>query len=156
MGLMPDMLAVSAFQVGYPVARIILVEANDVLVEANDVLVEANDVLVEANDAALHFVERFCSVPTSLQTLSTPNSGNNFSNSRAIFTGAAGSQNVAVPTSTSEAPAIINSAASSPPAIPPIPITGIFTAFAACSTIRSAIGLIAGPDNPPYPAPMRG
>ena len=40
--------------------------------------------------------------------------------------------------------------------IPPSPHTGIFTAFAASYTIRTAIGLIAGPESPPNPAPIRG
>ena len=38
----------------------------------------------------------------------------------------------------------------------PSPITGIFTACAAWYTRRSAIGLIAGPESPPKPAPIRG
>ena len=33
--------------------------------------------------------------------------------------------------------------------IPPRPTTGIFTVFATCQTIRSAIGLMAGPESPP-------
>ena len=39
--------------------------------------------------------------------------------------------------------------ASSAEAIPPMPITGTFTAFAASYTMRTAIGWIAGPDTPP-------
>ena len=54
------------------------------------------------------------------------------------------------------APAIRNSAASSPLAIPPIPITGIFTAAAASVTSRSASGLMAGPESPANPAAIRG
>ena len=50
------------------------------------------------------------------------------SSSRAILTVARGSQKEAVPTSTALAPAMRNSAASSPHAIPPIPMTGIRTA----------------------------
>ncbi len=41
-------------------------------------------------------------------------------------------------------------------AMPPRPITGIFTACAASYTIRSAIGLIAGPERPPNLLPSRG
>ncbi len=39
-------------------------------------------------------------------------------------------------------------------AIPPRPITGTLTAWAAPYTIRRARGLIAGPDKPPKPAPI--
>ena len=53
------------------------------------------------------------------------------------------------PTATADAPAIINSMASSAVAIPPMPMTGIETACAACQTMRTATGLIAGPDRPP-------
>ena len=40
--------------------------------------------------------------------------------------------------------------------MPPSPITGIFTACAAWYTKRNAIGLMAGPESPPKPAPRRG
>ena len=37
--------------------------------------------------------------------------------------------------------------------MPPIPMIGIFTFLATCQTMRSAIGLIAGPLRPPVPLP---
>jgi Protein kinase domain len=77
----------------------------------------------------------------------------NAASSPEIRKGERGSQNVAVPTSTATAPAIRNSAASSPLAIPPSPMTGIFTARAAWYTRRKAMGLMAGPESPPKPAP---
>ena len=49
-------------------------------------------------------------VPTNSPTLAIFSSFKNCPNSRAIRTGAPGSQNVAVPTSTAVAPAIRNSA----------------------------------------------
>ena len=55
----------------------------------------------------------------------------------------------AVPTETALAPARIISIASSAVMIPPIPMIGSFTAFAASYTMRTAIGWIAGPDTPP-------
>jgi len=54
-----------------------------------------------------------------------------------------------VPTATAVAPAIRNSAASSPLAIPPIPMIGSATAWAACQTMRTATGRMAGPERPP-------
>ena len=52
----------------------------------------------------------------------------------------AGSKKFAVPTDTALAPARIISIASSADAIPPIPITGTLTTFAASYTMRTAIG----------------
>ena len=49
----------------------------------------------------------------------------------------------------------MNSTASSARTIPPIPTTGIPTACAASYTIRTAIGRIAGPDNPPVKFAIR-
>src|SRR6056297_360196 len=40
--------------------------------------------------------------------------------------------------------------------MPPIPITGTSTAQAACHTIRSATGFIAGPESPPVILPRQG
>ena len=60
-----------------------------------------------------------------------------------------GSAKFAVPTETAVAPAMRNSTASSPVAIPPIPITGIFTAWDASYTILTATGFTAGPEKPP-------
>ena len=60
-----------------------------------------------------------------------------------------GLMKLAVPTETAVAPAIINSRASSALAIPPIPMIGIFTAFATWYTMRTATGFTAGPDIPP-------
>ena len=40
--------------------------------------------------------------------------------------------------------------------MPPIPHTGIFTAWDACQTMRSAIGRIAGPESPPRPFASTG
>jgi len=62
---------------------------------------------------------------------------------------------VAEPIWTAAAPARKNSMASSTVLIPPTPMTGIDTAFAACQTQRKAIGLIAGPVNPAVVVPMR-
>ena len=59
-----------------------------------------------------------------------------------------GSEKLAVPTCTACAPAMMNSSASRPVAMPPRPITGIFTAPQACHTMRSAMGRMAGPDSP--------
>ena len=55
----------------------------------------------------------------------------------------------AVPTEMADAPASMNSMASSAVRIPPMPMMGIFTAWAHCQTIRTAMGLMAGPDMPP-------
>ena len=52
-------------------------------------------------------------------------------------------------TRNSQAPARMNSNASCVLNMPPIPMTGMSTARAACQTIRRAIGRIAGPDSPP-------
>jgi hypothetical protein len=60
-----------------------------------------------------------------------------------------GSTKFAVPTCTAAAPAIMNSSTSVADAIPPMPITGIFTCCAHSYTIRTAMGRIAGPLNPP-------
>src|SRR2546427_473128 len=60
-----------------------------------------------------------------------------------------GSTKFAVPTWTAVAPAIMNSSASRASAIPPMPMIGIFTACRHSYTIRTAIGRIAGPLNPP-------
>ena len=62
-----------------------------------------------------------------------------------------GSTKLAVPICTAWQPAIRNSSASWAEAIPPIPITGIRTARAACHAIRTATGRIAGPERPPVP-----
>ena len=56
---------------------------------------------------------------------------------------------MAAPTCTILAPAIIISTASSQEEIPPMPHTGIFTAFATCHTMRTATGNTAGPESPP-------
>src|SRR5262249_1270434 len=80
----------------------------------------------------------------------------NRSSSLAMRKGERGAQKVAVATWAAEAPAIRNSAASTPVAMPPRPTTGIFTACTACKTKRRAMGLIAGPERPPNPAPSRG
>src|SRR5690348_5349701 len=71
------------------------------------------------------------SVPVRSAARATFSRSRNWSSSRAIRSGACGSQKFAVPTSTALAPAIRNSAASAPVAIPPNPTTGIFTACAA-------------------------
>ena len=60
-----------------------------------------------------------------------------------------GSTKFAVPTWTALAPAIMNSSASRASAMPPMPITGIFTVCRHSCTMRTAIGLIAGPLRPP-------
>ena len=60
------------------------------------------------------------------------------------------------PTATAVAPASKNSIASSALAIPPIPMIGMFTAFATCHTIRSATGFTAGPERPPVILPSNG
>ena len=54
----------------------------------------------------------------------------------------------AAPTCTAAAPAMMNSSASRPVAIPPRPTTGMFTAPTACHTMRRAMGRTAGPDRP--------
>ncbi len=69
---------------------------------------------------------------------------------------AVGSARLAVPTCTVCAPAIMNSTTSVPVMTPPRPQTGIFTAFATCHTIRSATGLMAGPERPPVTLPRIG
>src|SRR3989304_5287684 len=66
-----------------------------------------------------------------------------------ISTDTAGFKKFAVPTATADAPARKNSTASCAVVIPPMPIIGILTALYTCHTIRTATGLIAGPDNPP-------
>jgi len=56
---------------------------------------------------------------------------------------------LAVPTCTAFAPAMRNSRASPASIIPPIPMTGMETAFTVFQTMRTATGLTAGPDRPP-------
>ena len=56
---------------------------------------------------------------------------------------------LAVPTCTAVAPASKNSTTSVALMMPPMPISGTFTARATCHTMRKATGLMAGPDNPP-------
>ena len=56
---------------------------------------------------------------------------------------------MAVPMATAAAPARMNSSASSALQIPPMPITGTRTVWATWYTIRTATGLMAGPDSPP-------
>src|SRR6185312_11000520 len=72
------------------------------------------------------------------------------------FLAAVGSAKLAVPTCTAVAPARRNSTASSVVAMPPMPITGIFTARASSHTMRRAIGLSAGPERPPVLLARRG
>ncbi len=60
-----------------------------------------------------------------------------------------GSTKLAVPTCTAEAPAIMNSMASRASAMPPMPMIGIVIACRHSYTIRTAIGLMAGPLRPP-------
>src|ERR1019366_5916601 len=83
-----------------------------------------------------------CNVPTISPTFPIPSRSRNSPSSRAIRAGDCGSQNVAVPTCTALAPEIKTSAASSPVAIPPSPITVILTLLAAWYTSRSAMGLM--------------
>jgi len=85
----------------------------------------------------------------------TPSLRTTFSRSSAIRCGAFGSAKVAVPTSTALAPAIRNSAASR---VRDSSQTDHWDLDSArCLVyIRRAIGLIAGPDKPPKPAPIRG
>ena len=71
------------------------------------------------------------SVPTRSAARAMFSRRRNAESSAAMRKGERGSQKVAVPTSTALAPAIRNSAASSPLAMPPKPMTGIFTARAA-------------------------
>ena len=71
------------------------------------------------------------------------------SDTRRSFGQMNGSTKFAVPIWTAEAPAIMNSRASRASAMPPIPMIGIFTACRHSYTIRTAIGRIAGPLNPP-------
>src|SRR5205809_175005 len=63
---------------------------------------------------------------------------------------------MAVPTWTARAPQQRNSRASSPVMMPPMPTTGMRTARASSWTMRSATGLMAGPERPPLPAARRG
>src|SRR5947209_2682160 len=77
-------------------------------------------------------------------------------NPSTIFSVATGSQKFAVPTCTAAARASMNSTASSAVVMPPMPITGISTVCAASQTMRSAIGLIAGPLSPAVTFEMRG
>ncbi len=55
-----------------------------------------------------------------------------------------------------DAPASMNSITSSAVLMPPMPITGMRTVFAASHTMRKAMGLIAGPDSPAVMLEMRG
>lgn len=88
-------------------------------------------------------------VPTISLIFSIFCSVRNFSIPSHTFIGAYGSLKIAVPICTADAPAIIISIASSAVAMPPIPITGILTAFATCHTILTATGNTAGPESPP-------
>src|SRR5207247_1203600 len=63
---------------------------------------------------------------------------------------------MAGPTWTARAPQQRNSRASSPVMMPPMPTTGMRTARASSWTMRSATGLMAGPERPPLPAARRG
>ena len=54
----------------------------------------------------------------------------------------------AVPTATAVAPASMNSTASVPLEMPPMPRSGTFTALWHCHTQRRATGLMAGPEKP--------
>src|SRR6266704_1059870 len=63
---------------------------------------------------------------------------------------------MAVPTWTARAPQQRNSRASSPVMMPPMPTTGMRTARASSWTMRSATGLMAGPERPPLPVARRG
>ena len=56
---------------------------------------------------------------------------------------------LAVPTCTAVAPARMNSSASVAFMMPPMPMIGTLTARATSQTMRSATGLIAGPERPP-------
>ena len=73
-----------------------------------------------------------------------------------VSSGARGLRKVAVPTCTAVAPASRNSTASVPLLMPPQPITGTSTAEDTCHTMRSATGLIAGPDSPANPRAIDG
>src|SRR5450756_237267 len=75
-------------------------------------------------------------------------SRHHFSRESTRVSQAHGSQKFTVPTSMALAPASMNSITSSAVLMPPIPMTGIFTALAASHTMRRAIGLMAGPDSP--------
>ena len=59
---------------------------------------------------------------------------------------AQGSTRLAAPTSTAAAPAISISSTSSAELTPPMPTTGILTAWATCQTIRRATGKTPGPE----------
>ena len=62
---------------------------------------------------------------------------------------ACGLTKLAVPTETAVAPASMNSMASSPVMIPPMPRMGTFTPLDTCQTMRRATGFTAGPERPP-------
>ena len=68
--------------------------------------------------------------------------------SSAMVSMARGLAKFAAPTCTAVAPAMMNSSASRPVAMPPRPTTGMFTAPTACQTMRRAMGRTAGPDRP--------
>src|SRR3990172_12224549 len=63
----------------------------------------------------------------------------------ATLTDESGSMKFAVPTWTAVAPAMRNSSASFALTMPPMPMIGTFATCAACQTMRTAMGLIAGP-----------
>ena len=69
---------------------------------------------------------------------------------------ARGSLKLSVPTATSVAPAAMNSRASAPLEMPPMPTIGIWTAAATARTWATAIGRTADPERPPWPAAMPG
>src|SRR5207244_1340615 len=97
------------------------------------------------------------SPPVRSRTRATSCASHHARSSSRIRNVARGSANVAVPTPTACAPASIISAASSPLATPPVPITGTAGSARVTSwTARNAIGLIGGPLTPPPPAPRRG
>src|SRR5664280_2151741 len=71
--------------------------------------------------------------------------------------GASKAVKLAAPTATAVAPQAMNSRASRPLMTPPIPTTGTCgRASATSATMRSAIGLIAGPQRPPVRLPRNG
>src|SRR6266849_640117 len=96
------------------------------------------------------------SPPISSEILLTSCSLHQLASSAAIFSVARGSQKLAVPTWTAVAPASMNSITSAAVEMPPIPMTGICTDFEASYTIRTAIGLMAGPESPAVTLAIRG
>ena len=79
--------------------------------------------------------------PTSSLTSLTPCLSQYSTMPFATFPEIAGSMKFAVPICIAEAPARRNSIASVADEMPPSPMTGIFTAFATCQTMRNATGL---------------